>query len=124
VYWPYWRAAQLPRPAAPRLPHADSLDEVSQFGQTPGHIATGEHGGQDGETKARRAQLTGEQRYHPPHAVQPLPIVPHGIVRHAQEGLGDDLDVERATGGGQREGALPRRYGTVMFAYDREIIEA
>jgi hypothetical protein len=50
-----------------------------------------------------------------------LPIVPHSIVRHAQEGLGNDLDIERATAGGQRQGALSRRHGTVVLACDREI---
>ena len=103
------------------FPHAGPLDKVPQFGQTPGSHSHGlsRRAGREGQSAP--SQLTWEQCYHPPHAVQSLPKVPCSIVRLAQEGLGDDLDVERATGGGQREGALSRCHGTVMFTYDHEI---
>jgi hypothetical protein len=46
--------------------------------------------------------------------------VPHSTIRHAQNHVGDDLDVKRATGGGQGEGALACCAGLVILAYDRE----
>ena len=44
-----------------------------------------------------------------------------GITNHAQEALGDKLDVEGAARGGQGEGALARSNGVVILAHVGEI---
>ena len=46
--------------------------------------------------------------------------VTHGTVRHAQDQVGENLEVERATDGRQGEGVLARRNGLVILAEDRE----
>ena len=96
------------------------LGEVPRFGQTQGGIATGEYAREDGEAEALSEALPREHRDHPLRAVQRLPKVPCGIVRRVQVALGVDLDVERATAGGQGQGLLAGRDSTVMLAHDRE----
>jgi hypothetical protein len=102
--------------------HAAPLGEAPQFGQTPGHNATGEHRGRGDQAKARIAQLAGEQRHHLSRHVQRLLKVSHGTVGHAQVVLGHDLDVKRATGRGQGEGPLASRHSPVMLAHDIETV--
>jgi hypothetical protein len=100
--------------------HATPLGKAAQFGQAPGDMATGDHGGQRGPAEARIAQLAGEHYHRPPRSVQRLPEVPHGTVRHAQGTLGDDLDVKSIMGSSQGEGPLASHNGLVMFAHGRE----